>query len=161
MGQAVGRAMRKAEGKTYGYIVLPIAVPAAVDPAAALDDNERFAVLWSVLRALRSHDDRFDAEINKIDLNDTPTGRIVFTESDYTQDDSTADGFADDGDPFGRQREFLFRPLDLPPGALYAKIVEKCWRHRKYWETWARDVADIFQLFPPRHTNPRTACKSR
>ena len=141
--QAVGRAMRKAEGKTYGYIVLPIAVPAAVDPAAALDDNERFAVLWSVLRALRSHDDRFDAEINKIDLNDSPTGRIVFTESDYTQDGPAVDGFADDGDPFGRQREFLFRPLDLPPGALYAKIVEKC-GDRKYWETWARDVADIF-----------------
>ena len=31
--QAVGRAMRKAEGKQYGYIILPIAVPAGVDPA--------------------------------------------------------------------------------------------------------------------------------
>ena len=62
-------------GKEYGYIVLPIAVQAGVDPAAsALDDNERFSVLWSVLTcALRSHDDRFNAEINKIDLNDTPT----------------------------------------------------------------------------------------
>ena len=39
--QAGGRAMRKARGKTYGYIVLPVAVPAGVDPAAALDDNER------------------------------------------------------------------------------------------------------------------------
>ena len=56
--QAVGRVMRKAPGKTYGYIVLPIAVPAGVDPAAALDDSERFAALWGVLRALRSHDDR-------------------------------------------------------------------------------------------------------
>ena len=68
--QAVGRAMRKAPGKDYGYIVLPIAVPAGVEAAAALDDNERFAAVWSVLRALRSHDDRLDAEINKIDLND-------------------------------------------------------------------------------------------
>ena len=77
--QAVGRAMRKARGKTYGYIVLPVAVPAAVDPAAALDDNERFAAVWGVLRALRSHDDRFDAEINQIDLNNTPTNRIIFS----------------------------------------------------------------------------------
>ena len=77
--QAVGRAMRKAKGKTYGYIVLPVAVPAGVDPAAALDDNERFAAVWGVLRALRSHDDRFDAEINQIDLNKSPTKRIIFS----------------------------------------------------------------------------------
>ena len=71
--QAVGRSMRKAAGKKYGYIILPLAVQAGVDPATALDDNERFAVVWSVLRALRSHDDRFDAEINQIDLNNNPT----------------------------------------------------------------------------------------
>ena len=127
--QAVGRAMRKASGKAYGYIVLPVAVPAGVDPAKALDDNERFAAVWSVLRALRSHDDRFDAEINKIDLNDRPTNRIIFS-GDFERGEST--------------RDLPFPPLDLPPGAIYAKIVEKC-GDRKYWETWAKDVADIFQ----------------
>ena len=76
--QAVGRAMRKAEGKGYGYIVLPVAVPAGVEPAAVLDHEERFAAVWSVLRALRSHDDRLEAEINQIDLNNEPTGRIIF-----------------------------------------------------------------------------------
>ena len=130
--QAVGRAMRKAPGKQYGYIVLPIAVPAGVEPAAALDDNERFAAVWSVLRALRSHDDRFDAEINKIDLNDTPTNRIIIG----------GDGMGGDGVPPDAP-ELPFPPLDLPPGAIFAKIVEKC-GDRKYWETWARDVADIF-----------------
>ena len=129
--QAVGRAMRKAPGKVYGYIVLPVAVPAGVDPAAALDDNERFAVVWSVLRALRSHDDRFDAEINQIDLNKTPTDRIIFS----------GDGI--DGDDIPGVPALPFPPLDLPPGAIFAKIVEKC-GDRKYWETWARDVADIF-----------------
>ena len=130
--QAVGRVMRKAAGKTYGYIVLPVTVPAGVDPAAALDDNERFATVWGVLRALRSHDDRFDAEINQIDLNNTPTSRIIFS------------GQGTDDDPFCGTPEFLpFPPLDLPPGAIYAKIVDKC-GDRKYWETWAKDVADIF-----------------
>ena len=129
--QAVGRAMRKAEGKTYGYIVLPVAVPAGVDPARALDDNERFAAVWGVLRALRSHDDRFDAEINQIDLNDAPTGRIIFS------------GFESDDPRRGSVPDLPFPPLDLPPGALYAKIVDKC-GDRKYWETWAKDVADIF-----------------
>ncbi len=130
--QAVGRAMRKAAGKTYGYIVLPVAVPAGVDPARALDDNERFAAVWSVLRALRSHDDRFDAEINKIDLNNRPTDRIIFS----------GDGMDGQGADSGAL-ELPFPPLDLPPGAIFAKVVEKC-GDRKYWETWAKDVADIF-----------------
>ena len=129
--QAVGRTMRKAAGKEYGYIVLPIAVPAGVDPSAALDDNDRFGVVWSVLRALRSHDDRFDAEINKIDLNVRPTDRIIFS----------GDGV--NGDDLSDALEIAFPPLDLPPGAIFAKVVEKC-GDRKYWETWARDVADIF-----------------
>ena len=130
--QAVGRAMRKAEGKTYGYIVLPVAVPAGIDPAAALDDNERFAAVWGVLRALRSHDDRFDAEINQIDLNDSPTNRIIFS----------GDGAGDDV-PRPTPDFLPFPLLDLPPGAIYAKIVDKC-GDRKYWETWAKDVAEIF-----------------
>ena len=130
--QAVGRVMRKAEGKEYGYIVLPVAVPAGVEPDKALDDDERFAVVWGVLRALRSHDDRFDAEINKIDLNDTPTDRIIFSGDGI-------DGPGDGSSPL----ELPFPPLDLPPGAIFAKVVEKC-GDRKYWETWAKDVADIF-----------------
>ena len=127
--QAVGRAMRKAEGKEYGYIILPIAVPAGVDPARALDRNEQFDVVWSVLRALRSHDDRLDAEINKIDLNNAlPKNIIIFT-GDENEEVET--------------RELPFPPLELPPGAMFAKIVEKC-GDRKYWQTWAKDVADIF-----------------
>ena len=131
--QAVGRAMRKAPGKGYGYIVLPVAVPAGIDPAAALDDNERFAAVWGVLRALRSHDDRLDAEIARIDLNETPTDRIILA----------GDGLVEDTDPYRHQAQLPFPALDLPPGAFYAKVVEKC-GDRKYWESWARDVADIF-----------------
>lgn len=129
--QAVGRAMRKAEGKTYGYIILPVVVPAGADPATVLDDNERFAAVWGVLRALRSHDDRFDAEINKIDLNKQPTPRIIIF----------PDGPG--GDVAPDAPTLPFPPLSLPPGAIYAKIVEKC-GDRKYWESWAKDVADIF-----------------
>ena len=130
--QAVGRAMRKAVGKQYGYIVLPVAVPAGIDPAQTLESDEGFAVVWSVLRALRSHDDRFDAEINKIDLNDTPTKRIIFG----------GDGMDGQNDGPGVP-SLPFPPLDLPPGAIFAKVVEKC-GDRKYWETWAKDVAAIF-----------------
>ena len=146
--QAVGRAMRKARGKEYGYIVLPIAVPAGVSAAAALDDNERFAAVWSVLRALRSHDDRFDAEINKIDLNNTPTSRIIFSGGGVGDDEGIGGGPTMDDLPFA--------PIDLPPGAIFAKIVEKC-GDRKYWETWAKDVADIFTRLVQRIDNLLTA----
>ena len=125
--QAVGRVMRKAPGKQYGYIVLPVAIPDGVDPANALDDNERFSTVWGVLRALRSHDDRLNAEINRIDLNKTLPDRIIF-------------GGEGDAAPIGQQ---LFLPLDIPPEAILPKIVEKC-GDRKYWESWAKDVADIF-----------------
>ncbi|MFC5099122.1 helicase-related protein [Amycolatopsis plumensis] len=48
--QSVGRVMRKAEGKEYGYIILPIAVPASQDPETALNDNKKYKVVWDVCR---------------------------------------------------------------------------------------------------------------
>ena len=132
--QAVGRVMRKAPGKEYGYIVLPVAIPPDVDPVEALNDNERFAAVWGVLRALRSHDDRLNAEINKIDLNTEPTEIIIIEEENG-------------GGEYGEgtlNPEQLTLPIGIPAHAIYAKIVEKC-GDRKYWESWAKDVADIYQ----------------
>ena len=135
--QAVGRAMRKSPGKEYGYIILPVTVPAGTDPVLALDNNDRFAPVWDVLQALRSHDERFDAEINQIDLNQTPTQRIIFSGDGATWRDG------DEESGLTISSVLPFPPLELPPGAIYAKIVERC-GDRKYWETWAKDVADIF-----------------
>nr|WP_130471938.1 DEAD/DEAH box helicase family protein [Candidatus Magnetaquicoccus inordinatus] len=66
--QSVGRVMRRAQDKNMGYVILPVGVPAGVTPEAALNDNERYRVVWQILNALRSHDERFDAMINKADL---------------------------------------------------------------------------------------------
>ena len=132
--QAVGRVMRKAPGKQYGYIILPVAIPPGTDPADALDNNERFAAVWNVLRALRSHDDRLNAEINKIDLNKAPTDRILFP----------GGGGDGDGDDQALQQLISFGLAQIPPQDIYAKIVERC-GDRKYWESWAKDVANIFQ----------------
>ena len=79
--QSVGRVMRKSEGKRYGYVILPVAIPAGVEYHAALDNNKTFAVVWQVLNALRSHDESFGAEINSLILdknteNTNPTPRI-------------------------------------------------------------------------------------
>ena len=67
--QSVGRVMRRAEGKNYGYIILPIGIPADKTPEEALKDNEKYKVVWQVLQALRADDDRFNATINQLELN--------------------------------------------------------------------------------------------
>ena len=138
--QAVGRVMRKAKGKDYGYIILPVAIPPGTDPADALNNNERFAAVWSVLRALRSHDDRLDAEINKIDLNNNPGETIIF-----------GPGGGEEGGEEG-QEVIPFGPVEIPAQDIFAKIVEKC-GDRRYWESWAKDVADIFRRVVVRINN--------
>ena len=138
--QAVGRVMRKAEGKDYGYIVLPIAIRKYEDPTHVLNHTDRFAVMWDVLRALRSHDDRLDAEINKIDLNIKKPGRIIFTGIDGADASNALKG------------EQLYLDLGISPSDIYTKIVDKC-GDRRYWENWAKDVADIFQRLVERIEN--------
>ncbi|MDE0661782.1 MAG: DEAD/DEAH box helicase family protein [Gammaproteobacteria bacterium] len=57
--QAVGRVMRKAEGKRFGYIVVPVVVEPGSDVAGALErGTEGYRTVGRVLRALQSHDGR-------------------------------------------------------------------------------------------------------
>ena len=74
--QSVGRVMRRAPGKQMGYVILPIGVPAGMTPEDALNDNERYRVVWQILNALRSHDERFDAQLNQADLGVDISGKI-------------------------------------------------------------------------------------
>ena len=142
--QSVGRVMRRAPGKQYGYIILPIGIPADVKPEEALRDNEKYKVVWQVLQALRAHDDRFNATINQIELNKTRPDNIqvIGVGGPAAPDDPSAS----DGDSKPRVREvqaaFAFPELDNWKDAIYSKIVLKC-GDRRYWETWAADVAKI------------------
>ncbi len=133
--QAVGRVMRRAPGKDTGYIILPVVIGAEVDPVQALDRNQAFQVVWSVLRALRSHDDRFDLEINTLDLNRQASPRIKILDPPKPGPDR------DNGVSAATQLALSLH-CELPPGAIYAKVVEKC-GDRKYWPQWAADVAQI------------------
>ena len=145
--QAVGRVMRKAEGKNLGYVVLPVVIPAGIPPEQALNDNERFRVVWQMLNAIRSHDERFDAMIQRIEMGEHPErlGIIAVSEDWYppsssggkTSDRSTKDT-KPEVDAEVRKMQFEF---DLP-SAVMAKIVEKC-GDRAYWDDWAGDVGKI------------------
>ncbi|MCY4369871.1 MAG: DEAD/DEAH box helicase family protein, partial [bacterium] len=67
--QAVGRAMRRAEGKELGYIVVPVVIPAgenAEQHLARSDRHEGWQELGAILLALRAHDSRIEDELAKI-----------------------------------------------------------------------------------------------
>jgi superfamily II DNA or RNA helicase len=63
--QAVGRAIRKSENKEIGTIVLPVLIPTDSDAEHALEDTA-FKPIWSILNALKSHDDDFAVELNSL-----------------------------------------------------------------------------------------------
>ncbi|MDC8747306.1 DEAD/DEAH box helicase family protein [Xanthomonas campestris] len=140
--QSVGRVMRRAEGKKYGYIILPIGVPADLTPEEALKDNKKYKVVWQVLQALRAHDDRFNALINKIDLNNDPGGgKINVIGVGGKKPGTEGEKGNGEGD---QQMGFAFPHLEEWREAIFAKIVKKV-GSRKYLEQWAEKVADIAQ----------------
>jgi len=146
--QSVGRVMRTAPGKKYGYIIIPVIVPASEKAEDALNNNERFKVVWKILNALRAHDDRFNAMVNKIQFNKTGTGNNP-TGGHVGISDGINHGLTDTEnlDPAKRdERKKITDQLELKfqelQGAIYAKMVEKV-GSRRYWEDWAKDVADI------------------
>lgn len=164
--QSVGRVMRRAEGKNMGYVILPIGVPAGVAPEDALKDNEKYKVVWQILNALRSHDDRFDATINKMDLGADVSDHIEIIAVSSTlpekaesknnglgigsgggdNDNESFDGKGGRASPI--QSNFVFDEFQK---AIYAKIVQKCGK-RDYWENWANDIARIAQTHITRIT---------
>ena len=62
--QAVGRVMRRADDKKFGYIVVPVVVRPGMDLADALQNSpEGYHTLGKVLRALQAHDERLHEDI--------------------------------------------------------------------------------------------------
>ena len=166
--QSVGRVMRKAEGKDLGYVIIPITVAPGVSPEKALNDNDKYRVVWQILNALRSHDERFDSTINKMGLGEDVSDRIEIVgvgaraELDATTAvvddikpkrkegsdvDAEKEGKGDQDSPeepeFSQGEQLAFVLSDLSK-AIKAKIVERCGT-RDYWENWAKDIAKIAQ----------------
>ena len=154
--QSVGRVMRKAPGKTQGYVILPVVVPAGMEPSDALNDNQVYKVVWQVLNALRSHDDSFDAMINKLEFNGRDTSKMeVIAITDKVQKktkgssgkgknkgkDHNIGGKDTDAGALPEQMTMEFEVGEIER-ALYAKVVKKC-GNRHHWEDWANDISKI------------------
>jgi len=157
--QSVGRVMRKAEGKKRGYVVLPVVIPAGMEAHEALNDNKSFKVVWQVLQALRSHDDRFDAMTNKIDINGyadiskmeviaitDKVNRKAPKDDGNTKNKNAGKGSYGIGSPVKKPTKIDQGELQFNIGeierAIYAKVVQKC-GNRSHWEDWANDIAKI------------------
>jgi predicted helicase len=152
--QSVGRVMRRAEGKKFGYIIIPVVIPTHVkqeNVPAILNDHVRFRVVWTVLNALKSHDDRFDAVVNRINLNDrmpTGGGAVLIGGIARRRDE-------DDGSSRDAPERALLRSADLLSSlrdedlylykAFYARLVARV-GSRDDMPRWAGKVADKFEV---------------
>ena len=94
--QAVGRVMRKAPGKRFGYIIVPVVVEPGRDIVAALErGSEGYSTVGRVLRALQAHDGRLaesPATFIKVYEQDRPSvpkdsgaGTVRESEGEYIQ----------------------------------------------------------------------------
>lgn len=135
--QAVGRIMRKAEGKDYGYIILPIVIPTGEKPETILDNNKNYETVWQVINALRSVDERFEAMIDKLNMAKPKQLKVIGVGSSPDQvndQDKTIENT-----PVQTELEFEWDKFE---GAIFGKIVQKV-GDRKYLENWSKDVAKI------------------
>jgi predicted helicase len=172
--QSVGRVMRNAPGKKRGYVILPVVIPAGVEPHEALNDNKTYAIVWQVLQALRSHDDRFDAMVNKLELNGPDPKKMEViavcgkvptklskgcsaSQKKLPRQGSQTLGVAET--PVAYQAPLPFEIGEIEK-AIYAKVVQKC-GNRHHWEEWADDIARIARTHIDRITgileNPENA----
>ena len=144
--QSVGRVMRKSPGKEYGYIIIPIVVPSDVEADKALDDNERYKVVWTVLNALRAHDDRFNATVNKIELNKNRPEQIIIGRPEISFDPDGNPIYPTDNDNGASSSKNISEQISLQfeqlQNVVFARMVNKV-GDRRYWEQWAKSVADI------------------
>ena len=165
--QAVGRVMRKAEDKDLGYVIIPVTVAPGVSPEKALNDNEKYKVVWQIVNALRTHDERLDSKINMLGLGEDVSDKIEIIPLSAEQDATTAkvEDVAKKGEKKDETDEIInindenkeeekvdnnndqmsFELNDLSQ-AIKAKIVEKCGT-RDYWENWADDISKLAKKY--------------
>lgn len=131
--QAVGRVMRKSEGKNYGYVIIPIGIPPGAKSETILNEKKTFEIIWNVLRALRSHDSQMGVEANTVDLKKRMLSKVQWIGIDREgKRRDSSDG----------AETFPLGELDVPADVLYSRIVEEV-GDRQYFEHWAKDVADV------------------
>lgn len=140
--QAVGRIMRKSENKDYGYIILPVVIPAGETPETVLDNNKHYEAVWQIINALRSVDERFEAMVDKLNISKPKQLEVIGiggAPNEENNIENTSEGTVATQKYEQTQLEFDWDKFE---GAIFGKIVQKV-GDRKYLENWSADVAKI------------------
>ena len=145
--QAVGRVMRKSNNKAsrYGYIVIPLVIKSDADVQATLDDDEVYAPVWEVLRALRAHDDRIDQYLISGNM---PNVLIRPSPTQTAQPWHRGEGRPTSSISADIQEEHV-EDLQKLLALMRTKIADKV-GDRRYLEAWAEDVANIVRRIKER-----------
>ena len=135
--QAVGRAMRKAEGKEFGYVVIPVIVPegCTMTDAEVLDGSD-FKAVWEVVRALRSHDERVDYWVND------PRVPSPIDVLPNRPDDGDRDPEVVNDARAAEQLALHLQFVEELEKAVASKIVETC-GDKQMWPTWGERAAQV------------------
>lgn len=132
--QQVGRVMRKAPGKTHGYIVVPIMLAEGDTAQDALRKSEDYATIIKVVRALRSHDDNIDQLINQNRFSEKL--RLVPIPASFGDPDTELTT----EERNQAIQDVLFAPDNLIE-AMNVLVFQDC-GDRQYWAKWAKDVGE-------------------
>ncbi|WP_254493106.1 type ISP restriction/modification enzyme [Bartonella sp. B1099] len=160
--QAVGRVMRRAKGKKTGYIILPVIIPSHLEAKKALRNNKKYHVVWQVLNALHSHDERLARTINQMSLGQDSSHTIeiieikrdnelkeLTTTVDEVQIQSKGEssghviGTAASNSQSTTEQGELFRPSEFVD--FIKTIFLDSFKITDYWGIWAGNVAEIAQ----------------
>ncbi len=140
--QSVGRVMRKFAGKKYGYIIVPVVIPIGVDANKELDNNKRYQKVWTILNAMRSHDERLAAELSSHNYRHVVVSTPRPPKTGTGRTGGSGSGKGKGGTTAGPSLEFSMDFVEK----LYARMVDKV-GDRFYWEKWSAKVGDVARNF--------------
>lgn len=151
--QAVGRVMRKAQNKQYGYIILPIMLDIKNEKDFdQILDSKDFKGVWKILKAIRSHDESLVSEVEftkKIKINaigdkltnkETTNGTKGGGEIEPTSSDIKRDSGS-----YTQEDLFTAQRLEELAKTMYAIIPNKL-GDREYWGSFAKNIAKIVPI---------------
>ena len=139
--QAVGRAMRRSDGtgKRFGYIIIPITVPAQENYEEVILDS-RYNPTFQVLQALKSHDEDFYDTINQVDLRENKKISVAIFTDDSDKKEKSED--ATDEVQNDDQATLNLEVTGQIREALFARIVDSL-TDKHYYAKWAEETARI------------------
>ncbi len=129
--QAIGRALRTAKNKKFGYIIVPIIVPSVINGEIKKyfdSNNEKYQTIYEVARMLGAYDDTMNIEIERLQSTGKSEKIKIL-----------------------RTPEFDSQQIDLPFEIFQTELIAQVVNHagnKNYWIDWAQKVSVIVQ----RHT---------